>query len=561
MPASYAGVDLLLGDPGGQLQDWLDRNLPIGDASLFCADPLGSLVRWNGRRSQGPNGGIETPKWPACPRWALNSLWWPTGASRFAIGLFLTDTTGLAKILGKLESSGGSAKLKLSDGRVNLETSMYLLPPRPLSAQEFGNSFFLLPLVDERYLWRWKQTDTSFVFDESATWSDVISAIGMEIGTVSFEAIHASYVRPDPHELSRRAENAAVLLDAVAESIGQRFVRQLDGTLECRTWDVFTTTLNRNERGKKLLPLAGHALEKGVPGIRPAEVLVVFRKAKGSVPYADGDVHVVTESGAQYVSGSTVVGGKVFYTTALADFSSEGGSPDNAAAVNALASKIAADYYASLERPYDRSYGGLAEWTLTGFDDFIWWRLGSQDGPNPGEYAAYTRVCSPAYDFSAGELLHQFDDIQPTPVGTFFVRLNAGETLDAGGTAEGQPLVWNGSAYAVTGQTVTVYDPLGNAAAVEGDDLVCVLDSSNRVTVLSSSGGVRFSQYELQEDWGATTADQATCDRLDLFTGTLAEEDVVVYSRPEGMFDALEQGDKLLGFKQDGKHYAVAAPC
>lgn len=563
MPASFAGVDLLLGDPDGAFQSWLDRHLPLADASLFCEEPVGVVSRrWDTRRNQGAAGGVSWPNWANCPRWKINSLWWPTGASRWSVGLFLTDSTGLASILSSV-GSGGSGQLKLSDGRsVAINATMHLLPPRQLTGTESGNRAYLLPLVDERYLWRWKPTTTSFTFTESSTWANVFTALGTALGvSVSHDTVHADYVRPDPVELSRRAENAAILLDAVAESVGQRVVRRLNGTVESRNWSTAGSTLDANEGRSTHVPFAGH-VGRDAAAARPSEVKVVFAKSKGSVPYVDGDVHVVTEAASSHTSLATVSATKVLYSTALADFSSEGASPDNASAINSLATRIAADYYAGLARRYDRSFIGLADWTPCGFDDWIWYHLGSQPEHSAGasDYDAYTRVSSHPYNFGASELLHQFSQKQPSPVGLFYARVGAGEFLQPGGNAGGQSLLWNGSSYGLSGQNIEIYDPHNHVSGYAGDEMTCMLDASNRITAV---GGIRarFWQYKLKENWGATTPHQATCDLLTLHDGTDTGIDVVVYSRPTGLWDVLRTNDKLLGIEQDGKHYGVQAVC
>lgn len=113
-----------------------------------------------------------------------------------------------------------------------------------------------------------------------------------------------------------------------------------------------------------------------------------------------------------------------------------------------------------------------------------------------------------------------------------------------------------------TGVNVTLYGrPEDEIDGLVAQDIVLGFEQNGNHYAIVAAAGVRFSQYQLKEDWGATTADQATCDRLDLFTGADTGEDVIVYSRPESMFDALTTGDKVLGFKQDGKHYGVTAPC
>lgn len=117
-----------------------------------------------------------------------------------------------------------------------LESMMYMLPPRPLgeTAGEF-DGLYLVTLVDERYWWQWLPVSL-FVgvrqMPANTTWPGIITQLAAQLGIfITIDAILPVYGVPEPDSpLWINMENAAVYLDAVANNIGRRVVRKLDGT-------------------------------------------------------------------------------------------------------------------------------------------------------------------------------------------------------------------------------------------------------------------------------------------------------------------------------------------
>jgi hypothetical protein len=101
MGISFAGVDLLLEDPGGVFQSWLDRNLSLQDMRLFGSEPVAYREGRDGSRHHENREGVGLPllNWSAPPRPKLNTLWMPTGASRWGVGLFLASDAQLTEII------------------------------------------------------------------------------------------------------------------------------------------------------------------------------------------------------------------------------------------------------------------------------------------------------------------------------------------------------------------------------------------------------------------------------------------------------------------------------
>lgn len=165
----------------------------------------------------------------------VGTLSWPVGASRWAVGRFLADSGSLGLI--QQTVYGGSsgyqaATLHLDDGtdRGAIETSLYMLPPRPIFQVDLMKQLWLLTLVDDRWFW-WQRSGEVTVDEGTTTWEDVYDQIGTLLGvTITAEAVAAAYDVPSDAVASRYSA-LPPFLDAVAAEVGQRIVRALDGTV------------------------------------------------------------------------------------------------------------------------------------------------------------------------------------------------------------------------------------------------------------------------------------------------------------------------------------------
>jgi hypothetical protein len=239
--------------------------------------------------------------------------------------------------------------------------------------------------------------------DDATTWEQVYDMIADGMGiTVFYDDVNPGYFRPDPEELTRRYENGALLLDAVAHSVGQRIVLGVDNAVRAMTAETSATLNAANQAivlakglssGGRMVPYRETVYPAAVRTVFPAEI-------DGKYP-PDGNVYprtvqiatVASEAAQQWGFISNTV--KVIHTTAPAMFSSGEdleaigngtATPDNEAFVAALAAQIATDYYAWLAEQYDQAGVGLIPWTPTGFDDYVWWHLGYQHRLPYGDY-------------------------------------------------------------------------------------------------------------------------------------------------------------------------------
>lgn len=439
MGITFAGESLLLPDSEHQLEQWLDFALPLDDMRLFGEKPVGLTdSRDTPRGSQASKVGLPRPNWPEPPKLKINSLYIPTGATRWAVGLFLVDRSIMNALRSEVGYAGsGSLVLDdtdLSGNAVTVTRTMYMLPEREASNlfTTAGAGLCLLPLVDARYWWQWKHLG-DYDLDSSSTWADLFAEISTALGVTVNGTAGSNYFKPDPVELTRPFENAAVMLDAVAASIGQRVVfsgeERLDLVTAPDSEDNFEANIgvsgSQYFTDERYSTLAGDGVaERAVP----ATVTVAFPKYVHGNGIQD-DYHNVVENPGTFTDIGFVTGTtKVIFTSAVADFTS--GSHDNASNCNSLANQIASDFYAwiaSRYAYYDVTYGGIRPWAQAGFDNYTLYHFGSQSrsyrdesidsvaffaNENAGEYTCFTRVCSLPLNWGVSEQLQQVREVR-----------------------------------------------------------------------------------------------------------------------------------------------------
>lgn len=391
---TYAGFGLAY-DHGGVVQKFIDNNQDFDDLRDVTS-PL--MVRADG---------LSLPQYTAPPRIRLNQLYWPTGASRWAIGYFLADKETKDSIVAKAHPPGGESTVQ--ELVVNLDTAvaeggigptpgisttfdMFLLPPREITGNYSGdqNTLWLLILVDVRYYWQFSNIGDSDVPEGTSTWGDLFTALEDALPQTTadnaFNVVPAAYLGPDPQELTRLYDNAALMLDAAALSVGMRVAVSRGSSIRVETLANNETRHNENIQGTRLggvsqsdAILAGQS-DHEVAGV-PASVDVVFRKFVDHVPLPQKrKVYNNTPSGEITVASMKAT----IHSTAYADFTTSGtggtaSTPDNNADLAALAAQITTDYYAWLTPAYDRTYPGLRLWEPTGFDNYILYQLGGEE--------------------------------------------------------------------------------------------------------------------------------------------------------------------------------------
>lgn len=467
MPVTYGGLPLVCEDTGGKLQGWFDQYLALEDLRDQAKTASLASHRADSRSGYRSAVSLPRPNYPARERTKLSTLYWPTGASRWARAYYLAATEQVDELI--VQAAGNTAlPLAISDGANSIETQMFLLPPRRITAFDPAppmQALWLLPLVDVRYYWQLRSTAQFRYGDnkEFKTWGDIFQLFSSQLGVNVAQDDTSAYNIPDPDELTRSYENMAVLLDAIAHSLGQRILRQLDGTVTSTSWKTSDGTLTSNTAGAAAL--LGGDFSEVLPGaIVPEKVSVAFPKWYYGAPDPYGGLYSSDQQASDFTSATPVSGlVKAIHTCAFADFSLGSSGPDNATEVNALAKQIAKDYYAGLASQYDYSFGGIQAWQLCGFDDCVEWCLGRK--AHLASYQAFTRVRSAPYNFGVEEQLSQFKDM---PVYPSLTRFSLNATLSPGGNAMSFHQKFDGTNYVATTDKIKIYDFLRKFSGQSG---------------------------------------------------------------------------------------------
>lgn len=318
---------------------------------------------------------------------AIDRLWWPWGASRFAHVHVVVDdfTLGLIRNDAYSNQKYKALTFTMDDGayQTPISTNLWMLPARPLStAAPGGNALYLLTLVDDRYFW--PETSLQYAVTVGTTaWTDLYTAIQAALGiTINADPINAAYGKPTLDYVATY-QNTAMILDAVALSVGQHIVRKLDGTVLAQN----PTTALANQTAQQLL-WASRKRRGGVfsfasnqpndlSALVPATVEVVYRTsgdgATADVGYWPSTTTLAALNLTQFpqpqVSGQPWT--KVLHRFEIASFAG-GTSPTNATTLNALTAQFATDWLLWQLASQEQWYVGTVPWTLDGLNDAEW---------------------------------------------------------------------------------------------------------------------------------------------------------------------------------------------
>lgn len=412
---SYAGVNLLLQDPQGETNRFLRRFLDERMASIFSETPIAvnegrQNARLNNNQSSIAQVGLPVPNYPMPPTPRINTLYWPTGASRYAYGLFLINGAQLTQILTAVGNQNTPRPLIMGtpDAKTtypamsSVSTSMYLLPARPVSPPNVpaNDRLWILPLVDDRYFWQFRSV--SIINDgrvgspspsfSPVTWDDCFIGLATSLASsLTVDTITSDFGFPDFVEWKRDGENAAMLLDAAAQTVGQRVVRDWS-TGNTYTLGYSSSISRYNANTANIVPgsggwqiVAGGDFSSVSAGsILPSAVQVTFRS---------DDASKISGYGSVSVSGS------IYEPTTVKTFHST--MPYSSPAASGLATAIADAYGGYLARRYDYDFDGIVPWTPTGYDDFVLWEYGVTKA---NKLVCQTRVQTLPYNFGITNL-------------------------------------------------------------------------------------------------------------------------------------------------------------
>lgn len=220
---SYGGIDLVYPTPDAS--DWINAHIPASEAFEFF-------------RPRHTGNALLNPRihcnWFLSRPIKINAYFNPWGMSRWGYALVLADGDMLAAIQ-KQNNEGEALPFIISDGLGNsIETDLFQLPAVPLSkliVDEPQLPLWLVPLVDERYR-LWERAGVITVTENTTTWVQLYDAIETALGIdLTVDAVPAAYLMPSA-AFGTAYQPLPMLLDWVASSVGQRIIRNLDGTYQ-----------------------------------------------------------------------------------------------------------------------------------------------------------------------------------------------------------------------------------------------------------------------------------------------------------------------------------------
>jgi hypothetical protein len=191
------------------------------------------------------------------PSFKLNRFHWPSGASRWAYGHFMAGakSCNLDQIINDAFASGGAynpVTLKLatnSSDSETLSTQVYLMPPVPVSYVPGANPLYLLTVVDVRFFW-WYTYVGDLNIGNDTTWANLFGQVAGAIGIkdFQFDSINSAYLQPSTM-FNLPYETAPQILDAVAWNVGQRIIRNYDGSVRSQSYQTALNILNSDFQG------------------------------------------------------------------------------------------------------------------------------------------------------------------------------------------------------------------------------------------------------------------------------------------------------------------------
>lgn len=318
---------------------------------------------------------LPVPDRPKQQKAKLNTLYWPSDASRWGIFHSLMDGSTLDSVQA-IVGGGGSTliaeDLIISDTVQDkvITASMFLLAARPVFAYETNSSLvgagqlYWITLVDKRY-YGWMK-NLAYTYSPGDSWATLIqnlsTAAGLPSPTVS--TISADYSVPDDTRWEGVQRPLPLLLDAACKQVGLRFVIALDGaTTKALNYADATVIDEANyTNNADHIYSGGRNTLRNIIGSVPANVVVSFW---GDPPGIE-TVTLATLALSQYSGLSGVSGAYGFVGVDQSD-------ADTSPAHATVATRAATDYYLWLLSLNDVVFRSVRELTLSGLEDHFEW--------------------------------------------------------------------------------------------------------------------------------------------------------------------------------------------
>lgn len=422
MTISFNNVDMLLADPEG-VADRFVRSYSSWPHAEINSPPTATHS----------NQPIPRPNWPKRPPMGVNQLYFPTGASRWACGLFLTDQAGVDSLATVLT---GKLIMDLSNETINVSVTpsgavspvewnagsrfcayMHKLDPVPVSVTD--DTLWIVPLVDVRYFWQgmsvrlenigtWEELITELaekLTEQSGTEDTATTFIARELGDAYNWLVTLADPElsiPDPCFFSQQPVNVPNAMDMVCWTLGLRFIPE-DLTTGLTTDSTRFRLINYHNRGS--FPGGGSSVDNGVYHKQRDAMLAsaTTRATAGGDSQTEDSADVPNEVQMQFVELPSGPAKEEYLSTQSLGLSTSGNharrvwSPavptsDNHTELDTLAEVWTAGFAAWVRYKFRWTWPGGPTPRFSGYEDFI---LFSQVKSRAiGRYVAHVRVDS-----------------------------------------------------------------------------------------------------------------------------------------------------------------------
>lgn len=362
---TYGGQPVVL-DWTGNLQSrletfWQQSRWPLRQTSI--GSPLAHSLF-----PEAPDRIFESP-YPLLPKPVLNELIIPTGAARYSSALILMDEASYWQLHGS-DSSGtpedatnaSPLPLRFEYGGSVIERQMYALTPFVIDAS--GADLLAVPLVDRRYFWLNDLRRWNVAGDQ--TWAQLFDQIsGMISADIEHPEIAASYLIPDAETYRTEGLSIAHLLDAAALSVGLRavYTDAGGGTVILQSATQASTSRNASVSSfGKWAIMGGFAPRHPIPESLQLICRTLHNFYRNCGQFVQSHAFVADDQFPNSISIHSTMWAQ--YTLGVIDVLS-------AYQLAALAEQLAQDLEAWMVSSLPLSMVGVANWNLSGHDDYL----------------------------------------------------------------------------------------------------------------------------------------------------------------------------------------------
>lgn len=310
---------------------------------------------------------LPIPPKPSKEPAPLNTLVWPSGASRWATFHSLvggTQATAIENAVDVFSPTPADLVISDPDNGETVTTSMFLVGFRPVFVQESAQQLWLITLVDERYWW-W-MNDLSFSFTAGDAWDTLLYNLAAATntgGAITVGSVSTAYGTPSPARWGIAGRPIPLLIDAAAKTVGMRFIRNLDGSVRYIGYaNSESLEQNRFTQNQSELVMGGRLNVLEITGNIPASVITSF--------WGDNQLRLTTTLASLALSPyGAITGVANTYGWIAADMNADAPGGDQAL----YAAQAAQDFYLWRLSTTDATFRGIRNFDPTGQENRIEW--------------------------------------------------------------------------------------------------------------------------------------------------------------------------------------------